>query len=234
MKPALIMLVGAVLLVAIFLAEIYVAALVFVLSCITVLLILAGTLVPVHSLSGQVTFPAAEPGSFIPQWPCLENTKLYPYRDQQVRFHVEARGFGLLGIIGVVALCVISLVLSLHGNPFRAYRAVGESGEYVLFFVMVFASFIPVGIAGTWLMERFRLASSRIALGSLDPLSGGYTFCDQHGARHGGTKKPIPPRPNDNICVVFYKPSNPEINTSSAGLMFHRLRLEAADSGRAT
>ena len=96
MRPALIMLVGAVLLVAVFLAEIYVAAIVFVLSCLTVILILAGTVVPMHSRSGQLAFSAAEPGSFIPEWPCLEDTKLDPYRDQHLRFHIEARGFGCL------------------------------------------------------------------------------------------------------------------------------------------
>ncbi|HEY6273668.1 MAG TPA: hypothetical protein VIX19_16935 [Terriglobales bacterium] len=230
MKPTLIMLIGAILLVAVFLAEIYVAALVFVLSCATVLLILAGTLIPAHSRTGHLALPAAEPGSFNPVWPCLENTKLDPYRDQHVRFRIEAKGFGLLGIVGIVAFVVITLVLSLHGNPFRPYREVGQSGEYVLFYVVTFASFVPAGIAGSWFLESIRLASSTAAFGSLDPHSGGYTFCDRYGARHGGTKKPMPPRPNDNICVVFYDPTNPGINTSSTGLMFHRLRLEATSA----
>jgi hypothetical protein len=214
-----------------FMVQTYVATLLFLLSCFTLLLVLAGTLVPVQSRIYGLVFPAAEPDSFIPEWPCLESKKLDPYRDQSIRFRIETKGFGFLGMIGIVALCLMQLVVSKRGNPFRPYREAGQSGEYVVFFVLLFLSFIPVTIAMTWFFERIRLASSGIAIGSFDPRTGGYTFCDQHGARHGGTRKPIPPRPDDNICVVFYGRKNPESNTSSAGLMFHRLHLQASHAG---
>ena len=226
MKPATTMLVGVVALAAVFLAEIYVAAIVFLASCAILVLILAGTLIPIRLHACRLVIPAAGPGSFIPEWPCLENTNLDPYRDQDLRFHIEATGFRVLGVIGIGALYLIQLVTIRHGNPFRPYREVGESGDYVLFYVLAFASMVPVGMAASWLFERIRLARSSMAVGSFDPQTGGYTFCDQHGSRHGGTRKPITKKPHDNICVVFYAPNNPESNISSAGLWFHRLRLQ--------
>jgi hypothetical protein len=228
MKPATIMIVGIVMLAVVFVSEFYVTAVVFLLSCLTLVLILAGTLIPVQSRVYQLVFPAAEPGSFLPEWPCLESIKLNPYQDQNLRFRIQTKGYRLLGIVGIAALYVMQLVLSKHGNPFRPYGQIAESGSYVLFFVLMFVSFIPVSLAGSWLFERIRLASSNVAIGSFDPGTGGYTFCDQHGARHGGTRKPMPPKPHDNVCVVFYGAKKPESSTSSAGLLFHRLHVEAA------
>jgi hypothetical protein len=233
MKPVAMMIAGLVGLVMAFMVQTYVATVLFLLSCFTLLLVLAGTLVPVQSRMDGLVFPAAEPGSFIPEWPCLESKKLDPYQDQSLRFRIETKGFGLLGMIGIAALYFIQLVVSRRGNPFRPYREAGQSGEYVLFFVLLFLCFVPVTIAVSWFFERIRLVSSGIAIGSFDPHTGGYTFCDQHGARHGGTRKPMPPRPDDNICVVFYGRKNPESNTSSAGLWFHRLQLQAVYAERA-
>jgi hypothetical protein len=202
-----------------------VAAIVFLLSCLTLLLILVGTLIPVPSQSFGMRFPAAEPGSQASVWPCLENVRLDPSRDQAIECRIETRGYGLLGAVGIGALFVMALVWTKHGNPFRPYVAVGETGDYVLFYFLTFVSFIPLSMAGAWFFERKLLASSRLALGSLDPRAGAYSFCDQAGVHYGGTKKPMPPKPQDNICIVFYSPRNSEVSTSSAGMMFHRLQI---------
>jgi hypothetical protein len=97
--------------------------------------------------------------------------------------------------------------------------------------VLAFVIFIPLGIAAHWFRERRRLAWSTLAMGSLDPHTGDYTFCDLHGAHYGDKKKPIPPKPEDNICVVFYSPKNPDANTSSTQLSFHRWRLQSSAGG---
>jgi hypothetical protein len=231
MKPATIFIVGSVLVVAIFAAEMYVAAIVFLLCCVTLLLILAGTLISVPSQTFGMRFPAAEPISQASQWPCLENVRLDPSREQAIEWRIETRGYGLLGAVGIGALCVMALVWTKHGNPFRPYLAVGETGDYVLFYFLAFVSFIPLSMAGAWFFERKLLASSRLTLGTLDPRAGAYSFCDQAGVHYGGTKKPMPPKPQDNICIVFYAPRNPEVSTSSAGMMFHRLRLLSPGGG---
>jgi len=226
MKPAMTMLVGVGLLVLIFAAEVYIAGIVFLLGCLTLILILGGTLFSAQSRVYSLAFPASEPGSFIPEWPCLEGTKIDPHQHQRFQFRIEAQGFGLLAMIGIAALYVIKLVIEKHGNPFLPYHGSLESKEYTLFFVLAFAGIIPVSIAGSWFFERIRLVQSRATIGSLDPLTGGYTFCDHHGSQFGGTRKPRQRKPEDNICVVFYAPKNSAANTSSAGLLFHRLRLQ--------
>jgi len=233
MKPVTILIVGAVTTLAVFAAESYVATIVFLLSCLTLFLVLAGTLVPVHSRTGRLVLPAADPAISSPQWPCLESQKFDPRQEHRIEFGIETKGFGLLAAIGSAALWFIGLVLAKHGNPLRPYPAVGETGEYLIFFVLVFVLFVPLSMAAGWFFERRLLASSMLAVGGLDPNTGAYTFCDQHGTHYGGTKKPVPPRPQDNICVVFYSPKNPDANRSSAGLMFHRLRLLAASAGGA-
>jgi hypothetical protein len=233
MKPAMIMLAGLGLMVVVFAAEFYVATIVFLLGGLTLLLILGGTMIPAHSRVSRLAFPAAEPGSFIPEWPCLEGTKIDPHRYQLFEFRIEVRGIGLVAMIGIATLYAMKLVIEKRGNPFLAYHEVGRSGDYVLFYVLAFASIVPVTIAAMWFFERTRLARSKVTIGSLDPLTGGYTFRDQHGAQFGGTRKPVSPKPQDNICVVFYGPKNPDTNTSSAGLLFHRLRIQPliADAG---
>jgi len=226
MKPAITMLVGLFLLVVLFAAEFYIAAIVFLLGCLTLILILAGTLISPQSRVYSLAIPAAEPGSFLPEWPCLEGTRIDPHQYQRFQFHIEARGFGLLAVIGIGALYVMKLVIEKHGNPFRPYHEVAATGDYILFFVLAFVSMVPVAIAGSWFLERIRLVQSKTTIGSFDPLTGGYAFCDHHGSRFGGTRKPTQRKPEDNICVVFYAPRNSAANTSSSGLLFHRLRLQ--------
>jgi hypothetical protein len=206
---------------------VYITGIVFLLGCLTLILILGGTLFSTQSRVYSLAFPASEPESFIPEWPCLEGTKIDPHQHSRFQFRIEAQGFGLLTVIGIAALYVIKLVIEKHGNPFLPYHGVLESKEYVLFFVLAFASVIPVAIAGSWFFERIRLAQPRVTIGSFDPLTGGYTFCDHHGSQFGGTRKLRHRWPEDNICVVFYAPRNSAANTSSSSLLFHRLRLQA-------
>jgi hypothetical protein len=196
-------------------------------------LVLAGTLIPVHSRTCRLVLRAVDPATTNSPWPCLENQKFDPRQDHRIEFGIEAKGFGLLAAIGSTALWVIGFVLAKRGNPLRPYPAVGETGEYVVFFMLAFAVLVPLSMAAGWFFERRLLASSMLAVGGLNPNTGAYTFCDQHGTHYGGTKKPVPSRPQDNICVVFYSPKNPDANRSSAGLMFHRLRLLATSAGGA-
>jgi hypothetical protein len=226
MKPAMIMLAGAVGLVVVFFAEFYLAAIVFLLACLILLMILTGTLIRVHSRVYHLVVSSAESESIMLQEPCLEGTKIYLDQCRPLKFRIKERGFFLLSMIGIAALYAMKLVVENHGNPFLAYRQPGESGDYLLSYILAFVGFIPVSIVGSWFRERTRLAWSRITIGSFNPYTGGYTFYDQLGSRFGGTRKPISPKPKDNVCVVFYAPKNPDANTSSTGLLFHQLQLQ--------
>lgn len=225
MKPAKIMLVGAIGLVLVFFTEFYFAAIVFLLACLTLFLILVGTLIRVHSRVYRLVLPPAESESIMLQEPCLEGTKIYLSPCRLFEFRIEEQGFFLLTMIGIAALYAMKLVVENHGNPFRADWQPWESGNYLLFWIVVFAGVIPVSIVVLWFRERTRLAWSRITIGNLNPHTGGYTFYDQLGSRFGGTRKPMSYRRKDNVCVVFYTPKNPDANTSSAGLLFHQLQF---------
>jgi hypothetical protein len=220
MKTARIMLTGFGLTVALFAFEFYVAAAVFLLGCLTLLLILMGTLIRVPSRVFRLLPSPAEAGRFVR----LEGKIISQDWYEQLEFRVEERGFVRLAMIGTVALFLIESVVAVRGNPFLAYLEVGQSGDYILFSALAYVSFVPTSIAAIWFRERIRLARSIVTIGSLDP-RGGYTFCDQGGRRFGGTMLRTSREPEDNACVVFYASESPDDSTSSAGLRFHRLRI---------
>jgi len=89
MKPVTILIVGAVMTLAVFAAGLYVATIVFLLSCLTLFLLLAGTLTPVHLRNGRLVLLAADPATSSPQWPCLENQKFDPRQDHRIEFGIE-------------------------------------------------------------------------------------------------------------------------------------------------
>jgi hypothetical protein len=224
MKPALIALVGIGGLIGLFLFEFYLPLVLFSLNCVTLSLILAGTLLPVSSRVGNVVVELKD-GIAIPDeglWLCVEGKRIDAAVAPRLEFHTEPRGYFALFFLGALSLSAIAVALGVHANLLSAYGNL-DSGSFALLFVLVFLSFVPLLIAATWLTERVLLLRASVTLGSLDPLSGGYNFTDHNGASYGGTRKLLPINPADNACLVYYWPSKAQFSRSSSGLRFHRL-----------
>lgn len=112
----------------------------------------------------------------------------------------------------------MAFALRTHPNLFSVYYV--DSLKFVLVLLSVILSFVPVGIALNWFLERILLLRAIVTLGSLDPQSGGYNFKDHNGASYGRMKKVLPINPADNTCLVFYWPSKADFNKSSSALGF--------------
>jgi hypothetical protein len=228
MKPATLLVIGLLMILAVLLFEEYLPAVLLLLSGLTVVLILVGTLVPVQSRIYRLEFLAHEgdePGrAGVLSWRCIEGRKLDPGRRHSFECHLEITRVWQLGVIGVTGLLTVGLVLAIFSNPFRPVTHI-DAGSYFLFFLLCFASLVPLGIATRWLLERQLLARSRISIGNMNSRTGAYTFSDLQGSHYGGTKIPSARNLEDNTCVVFYASTRPDINKSSCSLAFHRLLL---------
>lgn len=223
MRPALIAIVGVGGLVGVFLFELYLPLVLFVLNALTLCLILVGTLVPVKSRIGRIALGLPE-GFFSSDeslWPCIEGKKYNPNRPQPLEFHTESKGISPLLFLGTLSLWAMGFALRVHPNLVAVYDV--DSPRFIQLLLAVFLSLVPLSIAMSWLLERVLLLRATVVLGLLDSRSGGYNFKDHYGASYGGTKKVPSINPADNMCLVFYWPSKADFNKSSAALVFHRL-----------
>jgi len=223
MKPVAISVVGLIGLVALFLFELYVPAVLLVLSSFTLILVLGGTLFPANSRTFKVNLLAAE-GEVSPEKRRrFQDMTLDPGKDHSFEARVQMIRISWLGVLGVIALLEIGLVVALYQNPFQAVREMDF--QYFMVFCLCFATIIQLTIASSWLLERRLLSISALAVGDCDVRTGQYTFRDERGDYYGGTKKPVIFIGNDNTCLVFYSSSRPQMNVPSFRLLFHRLLL---------
>lgn len=223
MKPLAIVAVGLIGLAGVFLFELYVPAVLLILSSLTLILVLGGTLLPANSRIFRVVFTAAE-GDISPEKRRrFQGLTLDPGQNHSFTAEVHMIRIWQLGVLGIIALLEIGLVMALYQNPFQAVREMDF--QYFMVFCLCFATIVQLTIAATWLFERRLLSMSALAIGDCNALTGQYTFCDERGDYYGGTKKPAPFAINDNTCLVFYSSSRPQMNVPSFRLLFHRLLL---------
>lgn len=225
MKPAVIAAVGFAGLITIFFFEMYLPLLLVLLNSLAVCLILVGTLVPIRPTMDRLVIKFREGVSTSDEsaWPCLLGKRINPNFQQRLQFHLETRAMVPLFLLGVLSLLAIAFALQVHHNLFSSYQQM-DSWPYLLMFLFIFLTVIPLSGAVSWFRERMLLARASVTLGNLHPASGSYSFVDQNGANFGGTRKTIVD-PADNACLVFYSTANPEFNRSSSGLLFHKLVL---------
>jgi hypothetical protein len=223
MKPLAIVAVGLMGLVAVFLFELYVPAVLLIQSSFTLILVLGGTLLRADSRTFKVTFLAAE-GEVSPEKRRrFQGLTLDPAKNHSFTAQVHMIRIWQLGVLGIIALLEIGLVMALYQNPFQAVREMDF--QYFMIFCLCFATIVQLTIAAAWLFERRLLSMSALAIGDCNVLTGQYTFCDERGDYYGGTKKPVIFSGNDNTCLVFYSSSRPQMNVPSFRLLFHRLLL---------
>ena len=225
MKPAAIIAIGLIGVSGVFLFELYVPAILFVLACSTVLMVLGGTLLPVNSRTCNLSFhpsPEEEKNIDISRWHIFEGIKIDPQEIHTFKVRLQMIRIWQLGTLGVIALLEIGLVLAFYQNPFQLIRDM--DADYFFMFFLCFASLIQISIAWTWVLERKLLASSALAIGDFDAATGRYTFRDPAGEPYGGTKRPVAHSQN-NTCMVFYLSGQPQINVPSFRFRFHRLLI---------
>ena len=223
MKPVSIAAVGLIGLAGVFLFELYVPAVLMVLGCCTLILVLGGTLLPANSRAFSVVFASVE-GEISPEKRRrFQGLTLDPIKDYSFEARVQMIRTWQLGVLGIIALLEIGLVMALYQNPFQAVREMDF--QYFMVFCLCFATTVQLTIAAAWLLERRLLSMSALAIGDFDALTGRYVFRDERGDYYGGTKRPTMLAGNDNTCVVFYSPKDPQRSIPSFRLLFHRLLL---------
>ena len=223
MKPVAIAVIGLIGLAGVFLFELYVPAVLIILGCCTLILVLGGTLFPANSRMFRVVFAAAEGEVTSEQRRRFHGLTLDPGKSHSFEARVQMVRIWPLGFLGVIALLEIGLVMALYQNPFQAVREMDF--QYFMVFCLCFATIVQLTIAGAWLSERRLLSMSVLAVGDFDALTGRYVFRDERGDLYGGTKRPARIAGNDNTCLVFYSPKDPQRSIPSFSLLFHRLSL---------
>ena len=223
MKPVAIAVIGLIGLAGVFLFELYVPAVLIILGCCTLILVLGGTLLPTNSRIFSVVFASVE-GEISPEKRRrFQGLTLDPVQNHPFEARVQMIRIWQLGVLGVIALLEIGLVVALYQNPFQAVREMDF--QYFMVFCLCFATIVQLTIAATWLFERRLLSNSALAVGDFDALTGRYVFRDERGDYYGGTKRPTMLAGNDNTCLVFYAPRDPQRSIPSFRLLFHRLLL---------
>ena len=223
MKPVAIAVIGLIGLAGVFLFELYVPAVLIILSCCTLVLVLGGTLLPANSRIFRVVFAAAEGDMSPEKQRQFQGLTLDPEKDHSFEARVQMIRIWPLGVLGVIALIEIGLVMALYQHPFQAVREMDL--QYFMVFCLCFATIVQLTIAVTWLFERRLLSISSLAIGDCDALTGRYVFRDERGDYYGGTKRPTMRAGNDNTCLVFYSSKHPQTSIPSFHLLFHRLLL---------
>ena len=223
MKPLSIAVIGLIGLAGVFLFELYVPAVLIILGCCTLILVLGGTLLPANSRIFRVVFASVE-GEISPgNRRRFQGLTLDLVKNHSFEARVQMIRIWQLGVLGVIALLEIGLVVALYQNPFQAVREMDF--QYFMVFCLCFATIVQLTIAAAWLFERRLLSISALAVGDFDALTGRYVFRDERGDYYGGTKRPTMRAGNDNTCLVFYSPKDPQRSIPSFRLLFHRLLL---------
>jgi hypothetical protein len=200
----------------------YIPLLMFVMGFIIVSLVLAGALLPVHSRNDVWRFSPAAPSTER----CIAGNRLDPQMSYELRSRCEVKGMRFVVAVVIFGLLMMVGACILHPQLFKPIQD-SEDAAFVPSVSLFFLSFLGVAIARKWYAERRLLSKALVTLANLDPTAGVYDFCDPWGSAYGGTKKIRPENRNDNCCLVFYRPSNPNRNVPSAAMSFHRAVFEA-------
>lgn len=222
MKPQLIAAIGFAGLVLVIISEIYAPALLFLTGCIILLLVIAGTLVPVQFREGICTLINTDEGNEA----SVCGHRIDPQYSYVLRYRCEISGMRFVGVTALYGLLAMAGALAFHPLLFSPLDAGSETTLWWELSLM--AGFIPVAVAASWLSERVILIRSAVAIGNFDPMSGAYDFRDAREQVYGGVRRVRIGAPADNGCLVFYLPADPNRHVPSTGMRFHRLALQVS------
>jgi hypothetical protein len=138
-------------------------------------------------------------------------------------FKIEVFNVWLLAAIGLVSVGALAGVSTLHDLPMQGLSLVYFGGSVWL---------LVCYLAWRWIWERRAMRTTGISLGSFrvtrleKPFMKRvvYRFTDVHGGYHGGSFRTLFCDTRDDLTVVFYNESDPEISVPASAMMFHKLR----------
>jgi hypothetical protein len=143
-------------------------------------------------------------------------------------FRIEVCNFWLLTAIGLLSLGAIGEVWTMSEVPMPG----------VLLYYGASAWSPVCYVAWRWIWERRAMRKTGIALGPFrvarieKPFMKRvvYRFNDQQGGYRGGSFRSLFCDTRDDLTVVFYDESDPEISVPASAMMFHRLKWVEAGS----
>jgi hypothetical protein len=144
-------------------------------------------------------------------------------------FRVELRNLWLLALVGLLSLGASAGVSAMRDLPLPGYSYVYFAGSGWM---------LVCYLAWRWMWERKAMRASGIALGSFHVLRLEkpfmkrvvYHFNDEQGGYHGGTLRTLFCDTRDDLTVIFYDESHPEISVPASAMMFHTLKWVEVDS----
>jgi len=138
---------------------------------------------------------------------------------------IEARNLWLLGIIAVASLAATARGWML-GDLIADLPMPGS-----IWYYMGAAWLIICPLSWRWLRERKAMQGSAFALGNFRVIRPEdiwkrivYQFIIGNGGYHGGSFRTLVFDSKDDLTVVFYPPSDPDVSVPASAMMFHRLK----------
>ena len=137
-------------------------------------------------------------------------------------FNIEVNNLWLLLVIALLSLGGIAGALTLDDVPMP--------GGSLYYGISVWL--LVCYLSWRWIWERRAMRSSGIALGNFrvtrteGPLMKCvvYHFKDQMGEYRGGFLKSLFCDTRDDLTIVFYDESDPEVSVPASAMMFHKLK----------
>lgn len=138
-------------------------------------------------------------------------------------FRIEVCNLWLLAVVGLLSLGALAGVSTMHDLPMPGYSYVYFGGS---------AWFLVCYLAWRWMWERRAMSESGISLGSFRVARAEkpfmkrviYHFNDEQGSYRGGSFRSLFCDTRDDLTIVFYKESDPEISVPASAMMFHKLK----------
>jgi drug/metabolite transporter superfamily protein YnfA len=144
-------------------------------------------------------------------------------------FKIEVFNVWLLAAIGLVSLGALAIVSTMNDLPMPGFSYVYFGGS---------AWLVVCYLAWRWILERRAMRKSGISLGSFrvtrleKPFMKRvvYHFNDEQGGYHGGSFRTLFCDTLDDLTIVFYDESDPEISVPASAMMFHKLKWSETQS----
>jgi len=144
-------------------------------------------------------------------------------------FRIEPRNLWLLFAVAMLSLGAVAAVSTMPERPVLGYEAF-----YSFYFVYVVGSawLLVCYLPWRWIWERRAMRSSGISLGSFrvgreeKPMMKRvvYQFNDGQGGYRAASFLTFLCDTRDDLTIVFYSESDPEISVPASAMMFHKLK----------
>ena len=154
--------------------------------------------------------------------------------EQDLLVEIRPRRLSELLACSVLAASTLYFLLSGNGMNTTGFQIGAFEAE-----IICMTGFVVLLRSLRWFTERRFLRFSRLAFGSILGIDPGffsrgltYQFFDQKGERRGG-RGPLS-SVTDNVVLVLYRPTDPDMNTVQSAFVFHCFRIGLLPGRRKT